>query len=427
MSRTAFAVSLALVCFAVSSTAQVVVGNQQRAVGGVYIDTDGTVKARATDTTADLAAQKLRAKTLNAPAKTGAMTYVSLPRLFAQVEALAKEGKEIPEDLRYLSGLTSIRYVFVFPEEKDLVIAGPSEPFDAANKGQPFGKISGRPVLHLDDLVVALRTHLRSDRLMPFGCSIDPHPDSLNRSTQVMQEYATATRAARMKAMKDAIGPQQVRLFGAPQNTRYGFVTLAADYKLKRLCLAMDAMPVAGIGAAMDNSRAAGNRFWFEADYKPLLVSPDGTAYEFRGQRLQLKCGALLFDDKGATENAKGFAKRFTDKIPQLATVVPVFADLQNIADLALLASLIRHDGLAKKAGMDLSFVLSDQLKVASVPTPTSAETLVNFTSGSIVAGGVTLDLSPLLASDKRESDKGSDLGKSRTRPAGDWKQTRGE
>ena len=46
---------------------------------------------------------------------------------------LTKYGKRdeqpIPEELFYLAGLQRIEQIFVFPEEQDLVIAGPAEGF----------------------------------------------------------------------------------------------------------------------------------------------------------------------------------------------------------------------------------------------------------------------------------------------------------
>jgi hypothetical protein len=388
---------------------------------GVYIDADGTLHQRQTDTANDLAAQRLRAKALNQPPKAQDLTYVSLPRLFAEVQSLTEQKKEIPENLRYLSGLTQIRYVFVYPDEHDLVIAGPSEAFDATIKTEPHGEVTGRPVLHLDDLVTALRSP------RAFGCSLDPNPDSLNRSNAAMKEFANATRGERMNALKEAVGAQQVRLFGVPADTRIAFVTIAADYKLKRLMLGLDPMPVSGVGSPVDNSRAAANRFWFEVNYAPLLVSPDGDAYELRGQRLLIKPGAFSRDTKGATESTKTFAKNFTAKIPQLATVVPLFADLQNVADLSVLSALINKDRLERRAGVDLGWILSENnYKTVAVPTPRTAETLVNYANGSLVAGGVTLDPSEVVAPRNRERDAKEALKPLKGRPSSDnWTHTR--
>src|SRR3954465_10821164 len=82
---------------------------------GVYIDAEGTLHQRQTDTANDLATQRLRAKALNQPPKAQDLTYVSLPRLFAEVQSLTEQKKELSDNIRYLSGLTQIRYVFVYP------------------------------------------------------------------------------------------------------------------------------------------------------------------------------------------------------------------------------------------------------------------------------------------------------------------------
>jgi hypothetical protein len=284
-------------------------------------------------------------------------------------------------------------------------------------------------VLHLDDLVVALRMAGKGSG-RPFGCSIDPRPDALERTNAVMRDLANATRGARMNALKETIGAQQIQTFGAPPDSRLMFVTVAADYKLKRLFLGLDPIPVPGVGLPVDNTRAAANRFWFELDYTPLLVSPEGDAYALRGQRLTLKAGAFSFDEKGATETSKRFAKNFSAKMPQLATVVPLFADLQNVADLSVIATLIRRDKLDRKAGVDLSWITSDgNYRTAVAPTPRTAETLVNYANGSLVAGGVRFSPAAVVADDKRESDEKGTLKTARLRPDSDdwWKVLSGE
>jgi len=58
-------------------------------------------------------------------------------------------------------------------------------------------------------------------------------------------------------------------------------------------------------------------------------------------------------------------------------------------------------------------------------PTAMTAETVVNYTNGSIVAGGVTLDPSKVVASSNREEDQKETLKSAKARPAGDnWSKT---
>jgi hypothetical protein len=390
--------------------------------GGVYIDADGVVRYRENDDAKQLDDARTRAKLATAIATTGKdkdeqLCYISLPRLFEKVEALNDKGKDLPEELRYLGGLTQIRYLFVYPQDHDIVIGGPCEPIDSHNRLEPVGTRTGHPVMQLDDLVVAIRTAFDLRRGGAnggaFGCSIDPAPDSLEKSAKVMKDYANVPRPQRMEAMAKALGPQRVTVFNTAADTRLAFVCVAADYKMKRMALGIETPPVPGINVAVDNSRGAASRVWFEAAYEPLIVSEDGNAFELRGQRLKLLAGEESFDPKGATRAAQNFANNFTKKMPQMCAAVPVFADLQNIADLSVVATLIRYDRLDDRVRWDNLSRLRAVIgwPVGQVPVPKQAETLVNYTSGSIAAGGVSLGVLPLIDKEARKPDAKNTLG----------------
>ena len=414
--RLALAFCCALFAFTPSALAQIDFPDAD--VPGVWVEQDGNVRSRKVEADKELAAIRARARSAGQAAKNEKLAYVSLPRLLADVRAAAQSGKPVPQDLQFLGGMTQLRYVFVYPEEKDLVIAGPAEPFTVSKDGlYAVGKHSRRPVLQLDDLVVAMRTaNDRNGRV--FGCRIDPDPKSVEISDGVMKRFARASRKERMDAMARELGPQKVSVFGTQPDTRLAFVLVAADYKLKRFAMGME--PAAGapgvaIGHAVDNTRSAMNRFWFETDYEPLRVAPDGNAYEVRGRRVQVKAGAFDFDPRGATEKAMAFATKFTDKIPALAIAEPLIAELQNVADLSLLASLIRHDRLDRKAGWDATWLLDDSaLPVRKVPVPVTADTLVAATSGSIVAGGVRFAPGRVVGEGPRQADDGGTLDRVR-------------
>jgi len=378
---------------------------------GVFLKLDGTVTVRESDEKNELAAMRARVRaTTDAQAKGEKLVYISLPKLFAEVKALKTAGKEIPEELRFLHGMTQLRYVFVFPEQKDLVIAGPAEPWHLIHGEDDavsyvVGTRTGHPVMQLDDMVVAFRTALEG-RGNVFGCGIYPSPDSIKIADTIAHEMIRNTRAERMAAMQERLGPQEIRIFGTRNDTRFAYICVAADYELKRFALNLDRAPVAHLPSAIDNTRSAANKFWFAADYEPLLVSKDGNSFEIRGQRLEVQCGAFDFDPRGATKSAQNFAAQFTKQLPLLATAVPLYAELQNIADEALLGNLLWHDGLAEKIGWDSGWIYDDTaFPVAKVPTPKFAQTLVSYTSGSIAAGGVTLVLAPYVSESARQAD----------------------
>jgi len=391
--------TICLLIFGVVSSVQAqVVVPFVNAPPGVYLDTDGKVQCRQVDSSKELAAMRARARASAAAAKDPKLAYVSLPRLFAQLRTLREAKKEIPEEIRFLGGLTQIQYVFVFPEDHDLVISGPAEPWhvlqgEGDSTSYVVGTRTGHPILQLDDLIVAVRTAEEGGGRL-FGCGIYPSPDSLKIADEIQMRLALRPRAERMKAMAEQLGPQEVRIFGTRNDTRLAYICVAADYELKRFAMGLDPSPVPGVGNGVDHSRTAANKFWFEASYEPLRVSKDGNSYEIRGQRLLVNAGAFDFDPRGATGKAMTFAGQFTRNMSPLSTAAPLIAELQNVADESLLANLIRRDRLAVKIGWDAAWVMdAAACPVATVPVPRTAQTLVGYSSGSIVAGGVMLRL----------------------------------
>ena len=376
---------------------------------GVVISTDGYLHVREADQKGDLAAIRERAREAAESGKHEMIAYVSLRALLDEARSAAQSGRRIPDEVKYLHGITQLRYVFVYPQERDLVLGGPAEPW-VASESSVTGKRTGRPVLQLDDFVVALRDS-QSNRGRAFGCGIYPSPKSLNIAHDIATRMASRPRAERKKALEEALGPQEVRIFGMQADTRVALVCVAADYKLKRLALGLDVLPTVPVGNGVDNSRSAANKYWFEASFDPLLVSTDGNAYEIRGQRLATKAGMFDFDPRGATEKAKAFASKLSAQMPALAVALPIVADLQNIADWSMLASLIRHDQLDRKSGIDLAWLMDESAYLlARMPAPKTAQTLVTFTNGSMAAGGVTISPEPFLADVARAVDSTSSL-----------------
>ncbi len=406
--------------------------------GGVYLDPDGMIHRR-TPAPENIAALRACAKAALQSPQPDQLAYVSLPRALAAARlsspksANARQsgagaltgGANLPDNdnPRYLGGLTQIQYIFLFPDDHDLVLAGPVETpaADPASPLQPCGSISGRPFLQLDDFVTAWRTtaHLRANAFI--GCSIDPKPTSLTKAQSVMDANPRASDADLARLVAAAVGPEQISIFNVPRDTRFALVLVSADFQMKRFSMGLESSPIATFGNGVGNSRSAANRFWFDSLYDPLLVSADGDSYALRGQRLQLKCGAVSFDERGATPEAKAFAAAFTKNIPTLAATIPVFADLQNVSDLALLANLIRRDKLDQRLGWDIAAALADYT-VPATPAPKTVETQAGMTSGSIVAGGIAFHFTTVLAPDNRQPfPAAAALTALRQRPQTSW------
>ncbi len=400
--------------------AQIVIDDPNQ-VSGVMIDADGVVKARKTAPAAAIRVLRERANAArDNDGKVGPLAYVSLPRLLERVAECAEKEQPLPLKERCLGGMTQLQYVFVFPDQKDLVIAGPAEEIDDSNPLQPIGKTTGRPVLQFDDLIVAVRTMSDRRGRHLFGCSIDPTPDVLERSAAVVRRYQHRGRSVLMRKLTESVGPQKVRVMGTAADTRLAFIMVAADFQLKRMFLGLEKSPVAPIGNSVGAQGTAGNRYWFEADYKPLLVSEDGNTYALRGQRLKVLAGETSFKPGGATQKAEKFAADCTEHMTTLAATMPLFADLQNIADLGVLAALIRTDKLDRKVGIDLGEAARSH-EVRKVPVPKAADTQVNILNNTLASGGVMFQLMPLVVPDARETDEENSTTDFRRRPESGW------
>lgn len=395
--------------------------------GGVYVDPQGVLKSR--ETTADKRLRDLR-EAAKKKKEQGELCYLSLPRLFADVRAKLEAGEKLPDDLRYLKGMTKLRYVFVYPNEKDIVIAGVAEPIDADFPGRPVGRRTGRPVLQLDDLVVALRSARKGGA---FGCSIDFTDEGAARMKKENEKWkdVIAGGAKRRREAYDAIaaaaGPQPVSFFGVPADTRFASVCLEADYILKRHSLGVDPSPLKATPSLVELVKSRGSitdRSWFEACYEPIRMSADGNAYEISGQALQIKGRRQMPDGTEAEPAAvsKSYAEKLTKHMTAMGAEIPAWADLANLADLALVAALIGADGLAERAGWDPAWVLKD-CPVAKVDVAKSVDTMINFREAGdflvVVSGGVTLEMAEAVK--QRDTKPKVDPAAKARRPDLEW------
>jgi Protein of unknown function (DUF1598) len=393
---------------------------------GVYIDADATLRVRQTDAEQKLQRLRLAARQhhLALVGKEGNLCYVSLPTLLADVRKLVEAGKPIPQSMRLLNGMTKLRYVFVYPAEHDLVIAGDYEPWDATDPVRPIGKLTGRPVLQLDDLVVALRVVNVANA---FGCSIDMPIGAQEKVTKVVYEDPATRRLPppqKQAALATAVGPQTIRFFGMSPDTRFAFTCVEADYRLKRLAMGLDPTPVPQVQVTLNRSQVRYNRLWFTETHKPVLVvSPKGDAFELRGLAMELNSSGSQTAQTDATEGVQQFTAQFNQHFQKLADAIPSFADLWNLTDLGLMAALIARDKLHEKVGWDVSWLLaSSGYPVQQIPVPRLADTVVGYRSRTYVIGGVNLRLGAAVGPDRRQLDDTGKLAEKAHRPeAGLW------
>lgn len=397
-------------------TALVLAGLLQAAAldpDGVYIDPEGVLRTRKVEDGKRLRDLRAAAKKEKA---AGGLAFVSLPRLLAEARAAVEAGGKVPEELRLLGGIVRLQYVFVYPDAKDLVIAGPAEPVDSSFPGRPVGKITGRPALQVDDLVVALRTCGPGKVQNAFGCTIELTAEVQKKLLEQWDKIKgdvknqPAKRKELFAGLAAAGGLQPVEFFNLTPETRFAFVCLEADYLLKRHALGLDLTPVKLAPShlsLMTSTKKVAHRFWFETRYDPIRASADGNAFEIRGPSLQIKTRRKFSDDADDAEpEAKRYADAATEHFPKLAEALLPWADLANLSDLSLLAALIAADRLDQKAGWDLQWTLSGY-PVPKVAVPESAGVLVNYstTSNLLLWAGGGVKLSMAEAVKAREAD----------------------
>src|SRR5215208_2727200 len=171
-------------------------------VFGISINPDGAIEFRQRDAQLELNKIKSHRPPKETPADLDKrLKFVSLVKITNDLRNSIESNKPLPNDLKYLSGLTQIHYILLYPDDKDLLIAGPAEEIDATNSMQPRGKLTGRPVLQLDDLIAALRRANGPDARKPFGCSIDPPPNAVARAQAVLQRVRSPERALLAREM----------------------------------------------------------------------------------------------------------------------------------------------------------------------------------------------------------------------------------
>ncbi len=347
--------------------------------------------------------------------QTADLRLVSLPRLEKHIAALQAAGEPIPADVSVLAGLTEVEFLFVFPETGDVVIGGPAGNWTEDAQGRSVNVDSQRPTLQLDDLVTLSRTFSGGGRGF-FMCTIDPKADQV----RAVKEFAAKTQLTAgnvrqvTEKLEQMLGLQNVTVQGVPADSRVASVIVDADYQMKLIGIGRregaegmkSYFELAGraerSGSAMDALR-----WWMTVGYDAIHVSPDRKAFEFTGRSIRCQSENQLVENDG-TRRATGkadsanaeFARLFTENLPELAEKDAVFADLQNIFDMALATAIVNSLDLQRQAGWKPEvFTAGSQFETQSVEVPQELMTAANsrvYRGGSIVvqvAGGIRVDL----------------------------------
>ena len=292
---------------------------------------------------------------------------ISLRRLESAVADRLSAGQRPTETMQYLGGLTAVRHLIVDREQGDLQLVGPAEGWQTLPDGRVVGRESGRPVLQLDDLVTLLRV-FDSQGAGVFGCSINPREAQLAE----MKSFAESSQSRGplrpgqvdgwVRQLQAKLGRQDVVYDGVPPGSRVARVIVEADYRMKLIGIAkldggreipsyFDLLKT--FGQAKSGVPLEALRWWLTMNYESVLYNPEKTVFELRGSGVLVQSENQFVTAQGQRHSTgicepvnRQFAENFTKHYAELAKRDPVFADLQNLFDLGMIAALCRQQGL---------------------------------------------------------------------------------
>ena len=188
------------------------------------------------------------------------------------------------------------------------------------------------------------------------------------------------------------MGKQDIDVFGGldPQ-TRAARTLVEADYRMKLVGMGLEP-GVPGLISYMSLIKSPPTsitmlRWWFTLNYDSVQTSQDHLAFNIRGQGVKVQSenehltatGERIHTGESEPLNQQ-FVESFTKHFDELSAKYPVYAELRNICDLALAASLVREEGLADKVGWHMAYFGDPQgFAVEKCPAPKEVDSVVNY------------------------------------------------
>ncbi len=357
-------------------------------------------------------------------AAESSLRLVSLTRLEKEVAKRLAEGKPVLETMKHLAGLSEIQYIFVYPEEREIVIGGPAEGWKYNATGLPVGVNSGRPTLQLDDFVTVLRTFTAGGQ-GAFDCLIVPREAGLKEVKQFVESSQSkgplnpGSVGNWVNQLQQKLGQQDIEVSGIPTDSRVARVIVEADYRMKLIGVGKMSAG-SNIPSYFDLLKTTGQtssqsidalRWWMTLKCDSVQHSPNRDVFALQGTSVLCLSENELITNQGkrvhtgqseATNSL--FAANFTKHFADLTAKDPVFADLENIFDLSLVAALIEQERLADRIDWNLGVFSRNGFYRPTEYAP--AETVISVVNHRVyngkdivvqVAGGVRGDVMSIL------------------------------
>ena len=383
---------------ATTSTTTTTVTTQQ--IAGVMVDADGVLRMhKHADPGGRLSRRRVEEayeRLSTDVSRESDLRKISLNRLEAAVQASLDRGEEPTEVMLFLAGLNRVKYVFFYPETNDVVIAGPAGAWAKDLSGRIRNVRNGRPVVELQDLIVALRSHPPTERgSSVISCSIDPTKEGLANMQEFLRRVGGRATPNQTRfianGLRKSLGLQKISLTGIPADTHYAQVLVEADYRMKLIGIGLERTSVDKLKAYVDLAKPAAvaknamQRWYFVPNYECVRVDEDELAMELVGLGVKL-IGADELVSADGTRLASGrsdaagkkFVDGFTARYEEIASKVPVYAQLRNCIDLAVAAAFIQEQDYYGRSGWMMDFFGDESLyPVRTVHAPERVESAV--------------------------------------------------
>jgi hypothetical protein len=289
--------------------------------------------------------------------------------------------------------------------------------------------------MQLDDLIVVLRNAFSKEA--KFGCAIKPREANLAQ-TKAFIEASSKTplkpggRDKWVKQLRDALGRQDIEVFGIDPRTHAARILVEADYHMKLVGMGLEEGTL-GVKSYLDTVEVGPNgelppmdvlRWWFTLNYDAVSATKSRDAFELKGSGVKVLSENEMLTERGERVHTgqsdalnSQFAQSFTKHFTALADKYPVYAELRNIFDLALVAGIVRSENLASQTGWHLThFGPEGAYEPRLDHAPREVDTIMNYRvvrGKHIVAGvsgGVSVDASELVSKSAIKADNYGEL-----------------
>jgi hypothetical protein len=406
---------------------------------GVLVDTKGVMSRlqKLNEASLPKISEKVMANSGNRNVHASTrLRKVSLTRLERAVQAEYARGRGPTNSMLNLAGLKRIQYVFVNESTGDLILAGPAGEWRTNSEGRSVAVEDNQAILQLDDFVVTLRNARESGK---FGCAITPTRENLEAAQTFLAASAKKSlapgKAARdewVAGFRESLGLQEIEVHGIDPHSRAARVIVEADHHMKLVGMGIES-GVAGVSSYLDSITLKPGesappmgvlRWWFTLGDGAIRATSAGDAFELTGNSVKVLSENELVTARGerihtgkSDELNLQFAQSFTKHFEALAAKYPVYSELRNVFDFAVVAALLEKRGLMERVQWQASHFLNPAAyAIEQHAAPQKVASVANYrliNGRTLVAGasgGVEVDAAAKLQSDRFRKEDYGDL-----------------